>query len=159
MTPDQLAELKTDATLRKRLAKKMAHDCFRNTILEDWEQNGVEDKHRIQVIEITVRKKQHVATERQGAQRNHGAHGDMLTSFMPSASAFFGVFGGLLFAGPRWSGTQLILRIWWDGCALPQRLSRFPAAWSALSRRSLGDRGTPSPGIGPHPEAPYNPVI
>src|SRR5258708_13932687 len=60
-----------------------------------------------------------------------------------------GNFGGLLFAGPRWSGTQLILRIWWDGCALPQRLSRFPAAWSALSRTSLGDRGTPSPGIGP----------
>jgi hypothetical protein len=31
MTPEQLAELKTDAILRKRLAKKMAHDCFRNT--------------------------------------------------------------------------------------------------------------------------------
>jgi hypothetical protein len=29
---------------------------------------------------------------------------------------------------------------WRDGCALPQRLSRFPAAWSALTRRSLGDR-------------------
>jgi hypothetical protein len=31
MTPDQLTELKDDVTLRKRLAKKMAHDCFRNT--------------------------------------------------------------------------------------------------------------------------------
>jgi hypothetical protein len=31
MTPDQLAELKTDATLRMRLAKRMARDCFRNT--------------------------------------------------------------------------------------------------------------------------------
>jgi hypothetical protein len=31
MNPEQLAELKNDATLRKRLAKKMAHDCFRNT--------------------------------------------------------------------------------------------------------------------------------
>jgi hypothetical protein len=31
MTPEQLAELKTDATLRKRLAKRMARDCFRNT--------------------------------------------------------------------------------------------------------------------------------
>src|SRR5258708_20355709 len=70
---------------------------------------------------------------------------DMLTSFMPSAFAFFGVFGGLLFAGPRWSGTQLILRIWWDGCALPQRLSRFPAAGNALSPTSLVDRGTPPP--------------
>jgi hypothetical protein len=31
MTPEQLADLKDDATLRKRLAKKMVHDCFRNT--------------------------------------------------------------------------------------------------------------------------------
>jgi hypothetical protein len=31
MTPDQLAELKDNASLRKRVAKKMAHDCFRNT--------------------------------------------------------------------------------------------------------------------------------
>jgi hypothetical protein len=31
MTPDQLAQLKDNAILRKRLAKKMAHDCFRNT--------------------------------------------------------------------------------------------------------------------------------
>jgi hypothetical protein len=28
----------------------------------------------------------------------------------------------------------------------------FPAAWSALSRRSLGDRKALSPGIDPHPE-------
>jgi hypothetical protein len=41
MTPEQLAELKNDATLRKRLAKKMAHDCFRNTIeLEDMRAAG-----------------------------------------------------------------------------------------------------------------------
>jgi hypothetical protein len=31
MTPEQLAELKENATLRQRLAKKIAHDCFRNT--------------------------------------------------------------------------------------------------------------------------------
>ena len=31
MTPEQLAELQDDATLRKRLAKKMARDCFCNT--------------------------------------------------------------------------------------------------------------------------------
>jgi hypothetical protein len=36
MTPDQLAELKDNATLRKRLAKLMARDCFRNTVLEDF---------------------------------------------------------------------------------------------------------------------------
>jgi hypothetical protein len=31
MTPDQLAELKENATIRKRLAKRMARDCFRST--------------------------------------------------------------------------------------------------------------------------------
>jgi hypothetical protein len=50
-----------------------------------------------------------------------------------------------------------LLKDWRDGCALPQRLPRIPAAWSALSRRSLGDRGTPSPGIGPHPRTHFCP--
>ena len=36
MTPDQLAELKNNPTLRARLAKRIARDCFRNTILEDY---------------------------------------------------------------------------------------------------------------------------
>src|SRR5262245_48371340 len=45
-----------------------------------------------------------------------------------------------------------LIKEWWDGCALPQRLPRIPAAWSALSRKSLGDGGTPSPGIGSHPQ-------
>jgi hypothetical protein len=41
MTPEQLIELRHDATLRKRLAKKMAHDCFRNTKeLEDMHAAG-----------------------------------------------------------------------------------------------------------------------
>ena len=31
MTPKQLAELKDNVDLRKRLAKKIAHDCFRDT--------------------------------------------------------------------------------------------------------------------------------
>jgi len=32
MTPlDQLGELKNDEVIRKRLAKLIAHDCFRNT--------------------------------------------------------------------------------------------------------------------------------
>ena len=31
MTPEQLAELKENVDLRKRLAKKIAHDCFRDT--------------------------------------------------------------------------------------------------------------------------------
>src|SRR5712672_4865390 len=41
-----------------------------------------------------------------------------------------------------------LLKEWRDGCAVPQRLPRIPTAWSALSRESLGGRGTPSPGIG-----------
>jgi hypothetical protein len=35
MRPEQLAELKSNETLRKRLAKLMALQCFRNTKLED----------------------------------------------------------------------------------------------------------------------------
>jgi hypothetical protein len=31
MTPEQLSELKDNVALRKRLAKKTAHDCFRDT--------------------------------------------------------------------------------------------------------------------------------
>jgi hypothetical protein len=36
MNPDDLSEFKTKDVLRKRLAKLMAHDCFRNTRLEDF---------------------------------------------------------------------------------------------------------------------------
>jgi len=36
MTPEQFAELKTNDALRKRLAKLMALQCFRNTKLEDF---------------------------------------------------------------------------------------------------------------------------
>jgi hypothetical protein len=43
MTPEQLAELKENATIRKRLAKMMAHDCFRNT-------KELEDMHALSQI-------------------------------------------------------------------------------------------------------------
>src|SRR6266851_3248668 len=36
MTPDQLAELRSNEILRGRLAKFLALECFRNTILEDF---------------------------------------------------------------------------------------------------------------------------
>jgi hypothetical protein len=36
MTPKQLAELKNDELVRKRLAKLLALTCFRNTRLEDF---------------------------------------------------------------------------------------------------------------------------
>jgi hypothetical protein len=45
-----------------------------------------------------------------------------------------------------------LLKEWRDGCAVPQRLPRIPTAWSALSRKSLGGRGTPSPEIGLYEE-------
>jgi hypothetical protein len=54
MTPDQLADLKNDATLRKRLAKKMAHDCFRNTILEDLHAAGKLSDDDIKALMIDV---------------------------------------------------------------------------------------------------------
>ena len=41
MTPEQLEDLKDDATLRKRLAKLIARDCFRNTVLEDFHSGKV----------------------------------------------------------------------------------------------------------------------
>jgi hypothetical protein len=44
MTPEQLAELKNDATLRKRLAKLIARDCFRNT-------KRLEDMHAMHQID------------------------------------------------------------------------------------------------------------
>lgn len=36
MTPKQLAELKSNELVRKRLAKLLALTCFRNTVLEDF---------------------------------------------------------------------------------------------------------------------------
>jgi hypothetical protein len=41
MTPEQLAAIKSNDDLRKRMAKWMAHDCFRNTgELEDMHAAG-----------------------------------------------------------------------------------------------------------------------
>ena len=48
--------------------------------------------------------------------------------------------------GVQFGTIPMFSQIWRDGCALLQRLSRFQAAWSALTRRSLGDPGTSSPG-------------
>ena len=51
MTPEQLAELKEDVTLRKRLAKKIAHDCFRDTKkLEDMHAAGEINDEEMQTI-------------------------------------------------------------------------------------------------------------
>ena len=44
MTPEQLAELKENVDLRKRLAKKIAHDCYRAPLpaLGDGGEHGVQ---------------------------------------------------------------------------------------------------------------------
>jgi hypothetical protein len=55
MTRDQLAELKTDGTLRKRLAKKLAHDCFRNTKeLEDMHAAGRISEAEMKALMIDI---------------------------------------------------------------------------------------------------------
>ena len=55
MTPEQLAELKENATLRQRLAKKIAHDCFRNTKeLEDMHAFGQISDPEMKLLMIEV---------------------------------------------------------------------------------------------------------
>jgi hypothetical protein len=55
MTPDQLAELKDNAILRKRLAKRMARDCFRNTEkLENLHAAGQIDQQEMKDLMIDV---------------------------------------------------------------------------------------------------------
>ena len=54
MTPDQLAELKDNATLRKRLAKAIAKHCFRNTKLEDLHAADRIDDEEMRALMIDV---------------------------------------------------------------------------------------------------------
>jgi hypothetical protein len=55
MTPDQLAELKNNEIVRKRLAKLMARDCFRNTKgLEDMHAAHQIDDHEMKALMIDV---------------------------------------------------------------------------------------------------------
>jgi hypothetical protein len=54
MTPDQLAELKDDATLRQRLAKLMASQCFRNSILEDFHAGTVPSSQAADYSDVKV---------------------------------------------------------------------------------------------------------
>jgi len=55
MTPDQLSELKDNATLRKRLAKRMARDCFRNTkALEDLHAAGRISQNEMKALMVDV---------------------------------------------------------------------------------------------------------
>jgi hypothetical protein len=55
MNPDQLAELKTNEIVRKRLAKLMARDCFRNsTKLEDMHAADQIDDQEMQDLIVNV---------------------------------------------------------------------------------------------------------
>ena len=54
MTPNQLAELKDNATLRKHLAKAMAKHCFRNTKLEDLRATDRIDDEEMRALMIDV---------------------------------------------------------------------------------------------------------
>jgi len=55
MNPDQLAELKNDVIVRKRLAKLMAPDCFRNsTKLGDMHAADQIDDQEMQDLMIDV---------------------------------------------------------------------------------------------------------
>ena len=55
MTPDQLAELKDNAALRKRLAKRMARDCFRNSSrLEEMHVTHQIDNEEMKALMIDV---------------------------------------------------------------------------------------------------------
>ncbi len=55
MNPEQLSELKDNATLRKRLAKRMARDCFRNTKkLEDMHAAGRISQDEVKALMIDV---------------------------------------------------------------------------------------------------------
>ena len=54
MTPEQLAELKDNELLLKRLAKLMALKCFRNTVLEDFHAGIVPASESGDYSDVTV---------------------------------------------------------------------------------------------------------
>jgi hypothetical protein len=54
MNPEQLAELKTNEVVRKRLAKLMASHCFRNSILEDFHAGTVPSSRSADYSDVKV---------------------------------------------------------------------------------------------------------
>ena len=54
MTPDQLAELKNNEVVRKRLAKLMASQCFRNSMLEDFHAGTVPSSQSADYSDVKV---------------------------------------------------------------------------------------------------------
>jgi hypothetical protein len=52
MNPDQLNELKDNEITRKRLAKFMAHFCFRNSKLEEFHDRISDDEMKALMIDV-----------------------------------------------------------------------------------------------------------
>ena len=55
MNPDQLAELKNNEIVRKRLAKFMTHFCFRNSALENFHDRISDDEMKALMIDVVNR--------------------------------------------------------------------------------------------------------
>jgi hypothetical protein len=55
MTPDKLTLLKSDDETRKRMAKWMAHLCFRNSKLEDMRDRISDDEMKTLMIDVVNR--------------------------------------------------------------------------------------------------------
>src|SRR2546430_5504185 len=54
MNPDQLAEIKNNEVVRKRLAKLMASHCFRNSMLEDFHAGTVPSSRSADYSDVKV---------------------------------------------------------------------------------------------------------
>jgi hypothetical protein len=54
MTPEQLAELKSNELVRKRIAKLMASQCFRNSMLEDFHAGTVPSSRSADYSDVKV---------------------------------------------------------------------------------------------------------
>jgi len=54
MTPEQLAEIKNNEVVRKRLAKLMASRCFRNSMLEDFHAGVVPSSRSADYSDVKV---------------------------------------------------------------------------------------------------------
>jgi hypothetical protein len=54
MDTSHFSDIQNDDVLRKRLAKKMAHDCFRNTTLENFHATGLIDDSEMKALMIDV---------------------------------------------------------------------------------------------------------
>jgi hypothetical protein len=55
MTPDTLAEIKSNDDIRKRMAKWMAHFCFRNSNLEGLHDRISQDEMKALMIDVVNR--------------------------------------------------------------------------------------------------------